>query len=193
MLSQVTKVFSTCRQTKTIFLLFFLISTWTAKNGKRRFKDKNAIIIEGSTNVFWPAGKSWGCWEVIAEARGKAREANWRYKTKGRTEKGWTYFWKPRPTMWFVFQNGSIRVSREKMIFFFHKWWHFELRKEAAERIPLICQWMALMLSIFLLYGLLLMMSFACSLAHFILAYFKTEQTTIQNFPNTYVYSPVWE
>lgn len=58
MLSQVTKVFSTCRQTKTIFLLFFLISTWTAKNGKRRFKDKNAIIIEGSTNVFWPAGKS---------------------------------------------------------------------------------------------------------------------------------------
>ena len=47
MLSQVTKVFSTCRQTKTIFLLFFLISTWTAKNGKRRFKDKNAERSHG--------------------------------------------------------------------------------------------------------------------------------------------------
>lgn len=132
MLSQVTKVFSTCRQTKTIFLLFFVISTWIAKNGKRRFKDNNAVIIEGSTKVFWPAGKSWGCWEVIAEARGKAREANWRYKTKGRTEKGWTYFWKPRQTMWFVFQNGSIRVSREKMIFFFSQMMTFRIKKRSS-------------------------------------------------------------
>lgn len=77
-------------------------------------------------------------------------------------------------------------ISRENDFFFFTN-----DDKEAAERIPLICQWMALMLSIFLLYGILLMMSFACSLAHFILAYFKTEQTTIQNFPNTYVYSPI--
>lgn len=52
MLSQVTKVFSTCRQKKTIFLLFFVISTWIAKNGKRRFKDKNAIVIREARTYF---------------------------------------------------------------------------------------------------------------------------------------------